>query len=81
MAHSLAYERRRRAAIEALWENVSAFRATLGTVPPEVRRLAIETFQAEAARLLGPNSPLLKAMVHALRRNLPTNAKPTPTSA
>ncbi len=81
MAHSAAYERRRRAAIEALWENVSAFRATLGTVPPEVRRLAIETFQAEAARLLGPNSPLLKAMVHALHHNLPTNSKPTPTSA
>jgi hypothetical protein len=81
VAHSLVYERRRRAAIEALWENVSAFRATLGTVPPEVRRLAIEAFQAEAARLLGPNSPLLRAMVHALRHDFPTRSKPTRTSA
>ena len=79
MAHSLAYERRRQAAIEALWENVSAFRATLGTVPAEVRALALETFEAEAARLLGPGSPLLKAMVHALRRGLPGAAKPSPT--
>ena len=69
MAHSLAYERRRQTAIEALWENVSAFRATLHTVPPEVRAIALETFQAEVARLLGPDSPLLKAMVHALRRD------------
>ncbi len=79
MAHSLVYERRRRAAIEALWENVSAFRATLGTVPPEVRAIALETFQAEAARLLGPDSPLLQAMVQALSRDLPRLLKPSPT--
>jgi len=79
VAHSVAYERRRQAAIEALWANVSAFRATLHTVPPEVRAIAIETFQAEAARLLGPNSPLLKAMVHALRRNMPGTPSTSPT--
>ncbi len=77
MAHSGAYERRRRVAIEALWENVCAFRATLRTVPPAVRDIAIETFEAEAARLLGPGSPLLKEMVHALRRGLPGAPKPT----
>ena len=81
MAHSLAYERRRQVAIEALWQNVGAFRATLRRVPPDVRAIVIEAFEAEAARLLGPHSPLLKAMVHALRHNLPTNSKPTPTSA
>ena len=77
MAHSLAYERRRQIAIEALWENVCAFRATLRTVPPAVRDIAIETFEAEAARLLGPASPLLKEMLHALRRGLPGAPKPT----
>jgi hypothetical protein len=46
-----------------------------------VRRLAIEAFQAEAARLLGPKSPLLRAMVHALRHDFPTRSKPTRTSA
>ena len=71
MAHSLAYEQRRRAAIEALWENVSAFRATLRDVPPEVRALALEAFEAEAARLLGLGSPLLREMSLALRRGLP----------
>jgi hypothetical protein len=77
----LAYERRRQAAIEALWENVSAFRATLGSVPAEVRALALETFEAEAARLLGPGSPLLKAMVQALRRGGPLPSRSGPASA
>jgi len=79
VAHSLAYERRRQAAIEALWENVSAFHDTLCRVPPDVQAIAIETFQAEAARLLGPTSPLLKAMVHALRRNMPGTPSTSPT--
>lgn len=78
MAHSLAYERRRQAAIEALWQNVSAFVATLRTVPPDVRALALEAFEAEAARLLGPGSPLLKQMVRTLRRGLPGPPHSTP---
>ncbi len=81
MAHSLAYERRRQVAIEALWENVCAFRATLRRVPPDVRAIAIETFEAEAARLLGPRSPLLKAMVHALRRGGPLPSRSGPACA
>ncbi len=81
MAHSAAYERRRQAAIEALWENVSAFRATLRTVPPEVRALAIQTFEAEAARLLGAGSPLLRAMVLALRRAGPFPSRSGPARA
>jgi hypothetical protein len=67
VAHSITYERRRQAAIEALWENVSAFRTVLLNVPPDVRILAIETFEAEATRLLGPASPLLREMSRALR--------------
>ncbi len=78
MAHSEAYERRRQVAIQALWENVGAFSATLRTVPPEVRAIALQTFEAEAARLLGPGSPLLKEMVHALRCAITRAPKPTP---
>lgn len=75
MAHSLAYERRRQAAIEALWENVSAFRDTLCTVPPAVRALAIEVFEAEVTRLLGVESPLLQEMSRALRRGGPNPSR------
>lgn len=78
MAHSVAYERRRQAAIQALWENVGAFSATLRTVPPDVRAIALQHFEAEAARLLGPGSPLLKKMVHALRCGISSMPKPTP---
>lgn len=78
MAHSVAYERRRRVAIQALWENVGAFSATLRTAPPDVRAIALQTFEAEAARLLGPGSPLLKEMVRALRCGISGAPKPTP---
>ncbi len=81
MAHSLAYERRRQVAIAALWENVSAFHDTLRRVPPDVQAIAIETFEAEAARLLGSGSPLLKEMVHALRRGLPGPLNPSSHNA